>query len=324
MEQLELVRLLVEQLRTFRRKFKFLRIKGRKELKKEYENFFDKSEKLLKYCEKVKKKQASCSEIYHNEMLNIYEAFERFKSNTNGYSALNTMSLDEISSQLRLLEDLLNASDFYLNFAVIKILLKGASEAEKAEVKRYVDKGRILKDSPLTLKLKEELSKLKFVDNLPSFYSALVGPSFLGKTQTAFTLSHLMDVFYVNFTCMYHYDGTIDQRIYRALKPLSSVIFEAVCNDMDSTENIRGHRGKKIEPGSKFFNKHKADFKFQTLGLIYTLLMWKKYHEESFKNPENWFLSFADISHVVFQPLTQATFKEKIQSKSIMSIFCIY
>lgn len=312
MEQLELVRLLFEQLRTFQDKFNFLRIKGRKKLKKEYEECFDKSEKLLKYCEKVKKKQASCSEIYHNEMLNIYEAFERFKSSTNGYSALNTMSLDEISSQLRLLEDLLNASDFYLNFAVIEILLQGASEAEKAEVKRYVDKGRILKDSTLTLKLKEELSKLKFIDNLPSFYAALVGPSFLGKTQTAFTLSHLMDVFYVNFTCMYNYDGTIDQRIYRALKPLSSLIFEAVCNDMESTENIR-----------RFFCKHKADFKFQTLGLIYTLLMWKKYNEESFKNPENWFLSFTDISHVVFQPLTQAKFKEKIQSKSIMAIFCI-
>ena len=90
MEQLEL-RLLVEQLRTFQRKFKFLRIKGRKKLEKVYEEFFDNCEKLLKYCEKVKEKQATCSEIYHTEMLNIYEAFERFKSNTNDYSALDTM-----------------------------------------------------------------------------------------------------------------------------------------------------------------------------------------------------------------------------------------
>ena len=62
-----------------------------------------------------------------------------------------------------------------------------------------MDVGETLKHNEITERLLEQITRLYTEADPISMYSAIIGPSFIGKTQTAFTLSCLINVFYVNF-----------------------------------------------------------------------------------------------------------------------------
>jgi len=120
--------------------------------------------------------------------------------------------------------------------------------------------GEILKDSEKALKLKQELATLRSQgDGETSYYSSIVGPSFLGKTQTAFIFSHHMTVFSTFDT------GNVElQPIYRETSEFSRLFLRTIQSDMI-----------KIEKNSCSNNAHDlfhSILEFETLDLLYVLI----------------------------------------------------
>jgi hypothetical protein len=82
--------------------------------------------------------------------------------------------------------------------------------------KCYIKIGDILKDSEKAVAIKKELATLRSGgDGVTSYYASIVGPSFMGKTQTAFILSHHMTVFYVNLLSTFKKGDVTLQPIYK-------------------------------------------------------------------------------------------------------------
>ena len=271
--------------------------------------YLNNCEKLAAYCGEVHKFKSSCSEIYHAELSNIFDAIRNIKLASANYLKI------PFENSIKLFYDLeisLNA-DFYDYYVIIKGSKFRTAEVEDIELKNYVDKGRFLKDSELTLLLVEELKKLK-IRGVSSYYSALIGPSYMGKTQTAFTLAHRMTVFYVNFVSFYYDTSSlIEQVIYRAMKPLSYLFHEVVKADISESAYYAAPN-----MGTEFFlNGEFDEKKWKTLGLIFALLKWKLLHSPEFDDPELWFKSFGAMESVIIQPFTLYEFISKVEGKNI-------
>lgn len=308
-----------EEVRIIQLKFQAIAIRHTS-LLDTFGKFFKNCTELISYCEKVREKESSCYEIYLSEITTIITAIEVLKTNTNNYEALETMSMSIVLDYWNRFDIVLNGAEFYKNYVVIDVSPPEEITKLKAEIKSYVEKGRILKESPLSEQLKNELLQLKFIDDLPSYYAALVGPSLMGKTQTAFTLSHSMNVFYVNFASFYlEMSAPTEQRIYRALGPLSKFFFKAVWADIDATNYLKGESNE----GATFFSDDSR--KFITLGLIYTLLKWKDLNSAEFdSHPEKWFSSFLTMKRIVIKSLTRDQFMSKMRGKELKSIKSMY
>lgn len=270
----------------------------RKHMTDEFEQLQSSCDQFSKYCKDIKMWKSSCSDIYHDELVAIFEAIEGIKSATSN----DSVTLCDITTLLNNLRSALNV-DFYDGHVIIQGTEEPAEEIEEIEIKSYVDKGRYLKDSEITLKLKNELNAVSL------YYSALVGPSLMGKTQTAFTLSHHMTVFYVNCA-----GSKTEQVICCAMRPIYKLFNGAVSEDRnDSRYDFERNLG------TGFFLKEKfKNYKWKTLGLIFTLLKWKSIHPQ-LDDPEAWFKSFWDIESVVLKPLSVDIFKFKMQGTHIIS-----
>lgn len=270
----------------------------------EFKNYVSSCRNLYHYCKNVKK--SACSDIYHSELLIIFKLITDIKSSISG----NNTSPTGIFSLLGNLECALDA-DFYKDHLIIQGgMFPAITDVEKDELKLYIEKGKYLKTLDLTVKLKEELASLR--RGRSSYYCALIGPSFMGKTQTAFTLSHLMNVFYLNFSGILGDSRFTEQRIYRAMKPLSHFFLTTIKSDINHLKYLETPNG-----GIGFFlNRSSESDKFETLGLIFTLLKWRSIHPELDNDPEAWFMSFWKMENIVIQPLSIATFRSKIAGKN--------
>jgi len=170
--------------------------------------------------------------------------------------------------------------------------------------KSYMKIGEILKDSEKALKLKQELATLRSQgDGETSYYASIVGPSFLGKTQTAFILSHHMTVFYVNLLSTFDTGNVEMQPIYRETSEFSRLFLQTIQSDMI-----------KIEKNSCSSNAHDllhSRLEFETLGLLYVLI-----HDQKL-NPnlsvEERFLRCCKISQVTIPKLKVPDFNRKIR-----------
>ena len=69
------------------------------------------------------------------------------------------------------------------------------------DVIEYLSIGEALKDTPEIQAIKRTLqSELCFdIYTSPSMFASIIGPSYMGKTQSAFALMHILNVMYVNF-----------------------------------------------------------------------------------------------------------------------------
>lgn len=271
----------------------------------EFKNYAGSCRNLYHYCKNIK--DSACSDIYHSELLIIFKLVTDIESS-------NTTSHLDIFSLLADLECALD-TDFYKDYLIIQGgMFPDITDAEKDELKLYIEKGKYLKKLDHTVKLKEELASLRC--GRSSYYCALIGPSFMGKTQTAFTLSHLMNVFYVNFSGTLCASRFTEQRIYRAMKPLSHFFLRTIGSDINNLKYLETPNG-----GIGFFlTRSSGNDKFETLGLIFTLLKWKSIHPELDNDPEAWFMSFWKMENIVIQPLSIVTFRSKIASKDFCFI----
>ena len=174
------------------------------------------------------------------------------------------------------------------------------------ELSDYLKIGHELKDEDATRKLKEELALLKnsYNDCESSYYAAIIGPSYMGKTQTAFTLSHLMNVMYVNLlSTVPRSDSCVSQPIYDKLQNFSKLFSITIDEDLKipdtiSASSIYGHSAR-----------------FHTLGLLYCLIRRKVLNPN--ETPEQNFLAILNIKKALIPKITPSQFRSKMEGNSI-------
>ena len=258
-------------------------------------------DKLSDYCNNVEENQRVLSEFCHEELLELFRVIEEVKISSKNFKVGIRVSCEEIEKHSIKIGTALD------KIAVIEGLKEEIPEAAKDELKKYVDKGRYLKDCSLTLQLKDELANLKIPES-SSYYCALIGPHLLGKTQTSFTLSHLMDVIHINLGIIF--PGRDAQDIDLVAKSLSKLFLNAIWNDYGATECSRFGTGVWAFLLDKVVNK-----KLETLGLIYTILKLKNMNIPEFEDQEKLYSYFSTMKSVLVQPLSQTEFKLKMQGK---------
>lgn len=175
-------------------------------------------------------------------------------------------------------------------------------------LKDYLKIGEELKNERAVRKLERELSLLK-QNSEDSFrrlgyYAAIIGPKFMGKTQTAFTLSHLMNVIYVNLLSIdsnedaNNSDLSSNPSINSVFQKFSKLFSLAIDEDLkDSGDNSIYH-----------IEKHRPGF--QTLGLLYCIIRRKQlnFDETAVEN----FLQMLNINNAVVPKMSTYTFIKKI------------
>ena len=306
MDHLELLKSLGNELALVKNYFKHIKYRVNCGYSGQLEKSAMSCDKLSDYCSNVEENQRVLSEFCHEELLKLLRVIKEVKISSNNFNIDNLVTREEIEKHSTKIGTALDG------LAVIEGLKEEIPEAAKEELKKYVDKGRYLKDCTLTLKLKDELANLK-IPGSPSYYCALIGPHLLGKTQTSFTLSHLMDVFHINlnygnfFNCGRKNEDK--NNIDLVTKSLSKLFLNAINDDKNDNRN-----SSYWEAGA-FLREKLIGKRFRFLGLIFMLSKWKLVNSAEFRDQEKWYRSFAAFESVVVKPLSQAEFKLKMQGK---------
>jgi hypothetical protein len=129
-----------------------------------------------------------------------------------------------------------------------------------------------------------------------SSYSAIFGPSFMGKTQLSFILSRAMPVFYFNLSNSYNI-----QPVYKSFHHFNKILTSIIPFDKEILNNC-------IESNSIFV---KFDVKLRTIGLIWNLIQYSSKFQKDYSNGE-WFNYYLASRRIVFEPLSLREFYELI------------
>ena len=160
----------------------------------------------------------------------------------------------------------------------------------------------------LMTEIKESLQNLNYESELrnPSYYAAIIGPSYMGKTQSAFTLGHLMNVIYLNIsqTCLGESAG-FSQPIYSLFKKLSDVFVIAFEQDKLTSEYQKYMRTAHAISG--YVSPIKC------LGLIYVLIRNRMLHPEY--TPMDWFFNLINFENIIAPSMTIQQFEAKVAGK---------
>lgn len=178
-------------------------------------------------------------------------------------------------------------------------------DLEMSVLDDYLNVGSELLDNVYTVLLENEIGRLHSEAGIFSPYLTIVGPSFMGKTQVAFTLSHKISVYYFNFlNLLPGNDGpTPQQPIYSLFRPITDLI--ARCIEMD-----RAHRDFKSLTNNAD-DLSKIGYPMKTLGFLYVLMSMKALGR--YTNARNWLMDFVNLEGIMIPSLTISKFKEKIQ-----------
>jgi hypothetical protein len=193
-------------------------------------------------------------------------------------------------------------------------LLKNDYEEVIESLKKYLNIGYALRDELIINKLKFELPKLR-ADSDIAYYAAIIGPSFMGKTQTAFTLSHCMTVLYINLPIGSRKEVQlkINQDIYKAFFSFSTILNRIIAEDLHELELT----GEDFN-ASDFYNEAHQIMPFKILGLIFSLIKLKMLRADI--NIFEWYKSIVDIERVWIPSMTIETFLNAIRGKIFTQI----
>ena len=164
------------------------------------------------------------------------------------------------------------------------------------EIVRYLKIGHALKDENSTKKLKKELCLFASRENCylsdDFCHVALIGPCLMGKTQTAFTLCHLMNVIYLNFG-----------RRTNEFRGISELFLMALEEDM----KINNEYGL-IALGC-------SSFGFKTVGLLYCLI-WRRFTCISKETYEEYLLYMMNVKSAIVPEMNSSGFKCGLESNT--------
>ena len=244
-------------------------------------------------------------EVFLAELIEIFKKGEGLKKlNTNCVDESNFIeALDRLLSELELaisnscciakVEQIISTSNTYI------------SSSESEEISNFVAIGKELAKDDIMKKIVLELKELPKV--AVSHFTSIVGPSFMGKTQAAFTLAHLVTVLYVNFTSI---RATVqEQQIYEPFSAFSDIFAMAIESDINSTGFANTNRSATQFSG---FNSP-----LKTVGLMYVLLRYKQISLEVTVN--QWFQTLTSISSIVIPSMNIIEFHRSIQCKAKIS-----
>ena len=276
-------------------------------------------QKFIAFISEVLSNKSHCVEVFFEDLRSIWEVSNLIKTASGNFTKALNNNIDRKN-----VDELLNLLMLIVpeNHQVIK----GRDEPYRpidlnpdgysTEISKYVEIGKILCETDCITKIRDEIKNLEFNRQSPSTYAAIVGPSFTGKTQTAFTLSHLMDVFYVNIASVKVSKDNIEnadsglggfQDIYSKFDKISTVFQEILRTDVFNCklEYEDSHTASKL---SQPLNR-----KYLLLGFILLLVRWKKLL--NLKDPIQWFHRYRQVNHVIIPKLSIEEFNQKCNGK---------
>ena len=257
----------------------------------------------------------SKNKIFAQDMINCNQVIVEFFAFVDEFSespqlqkTFNEICLDKNNDSWEKLEYYSNdftreveKSTAILNESVVISCDLPSFDTLPVEVCQYISTGEKIKNAPEIQAIKNELLTLEIGAAIPSIYVAIVGPSLMGKTQTAFALSHSLNLLYVNLTVLYsEYEISATQPIYSPFAKISNIFSDCLRKDMEMIKSSFSAAVLRI--GGPFL----------TLGLIYHLICLDKP-----SSVEEWVLQYINISYVSVTKLTVSQFNQQIQSKNI-------
>jgi hypothetical protein len=225
---------------------------------------------------------------------------DEFKLKTENYS--NELSYKDLKKNIKSLSKSMKKNIFLANET--KLITCSISSNSFDSTKFYIKIGDILKDSEKAVAIKKELATLRSGgDGVTSYYASIVGPSFMGKTQTAFILSHHMTVFYVNLLSTFKKGDVTLQPIYNETAEFSRLFLRTIKADMELLE-----REKIVSNAHDLLG---SNISFETLGLLFVLIYDQKLNPNL--SVEERFVRWCTISEVLIPKLTVRVFKKKLR-----------
>lgn len=176
------------------------------------------------------------------------------------------------------------------------------------ELEKYYSVGTALANDPCTRLLLEALQKLRTEYPDVSPYSVIIGPSYMGKTQTAFTLANIINVMYVNFATIV---SRYPQPIY-ALFSQFSELFESTTRS-DTSESLYRTSRKRAR------DIKRSEVSYKTLGLIYTIIRTRKLHGDL--DGFEWLKMLVNINAAMIPPMTVQQFNLKTIGNSYFLMY---
>jgi hypothetical protein len=142
-------------------------------------------------------------------------------------------------------------------------------------------------------------------------YSAIIGPSFMGKTQFSFILARIHPVFYFNFFL----EREDSQDIYSCFNSYSVELLKIL--SLDTTSLSKTVSLSELSESGNLF--HKNDLKLFTIGFIWSLIEHSMEFDFS-KNDGKWFNHYLENREVSYTALSFTEFYDKMSK--IVILFC--
>jgi hypothetical protein len=195
--------------------------------------------------------------------------------------------------------ELKNALSKAWGFSLVTVSVEGDDISElSVDLLEYIKIGSKIKDTAEMKNIKKTLQEgLIYNVNEPSIYMAIIGPSYMGKTQSAHSLAYIMDnVFYVNFLNPSELSNT--QQVYVPFKRISKVFADCLHDDhknMDMSESKMTSKSIRDDEKSRL----------KTLGFLLYLLSLPVIDSV----PDR-ILRYINVNNVTIRPLTVKEFRE--------------
>ena len=257
---------------------------------------------LMKICLSAKNHSLFGSEVLAEELKTLFTDYiDKIKAESNNY--IIALPEKNVLEFLIVLSKKLNSNSF-LDSTVVQRSATNYSVPPEV-LKSYINVGQAMFTDVLMTEIKESLQNLNYESELrnPSYYAAIIGPSYMGKTQSAFTLGHLMNVIYLNIsqTCLGESAG-FSQPIYSLFKKLSDVFVIAFEQDKLTSEYQKYMRTAHAISG--YVSPIKC------LGLIYVLIRNRMLHPEY--TPMDWFFNLINFENIIAPSMTIQHFEAKV------------
>jgi hypothetical protein len=228
------------------------------------------------------------------------KVIDEIKLKTENYS--NELSYKDLKKLIKNLSDSMKKIIFLANKTSL-ITCSILSSSFKT-MKSYIKIADVLKDSEKAAAIKKELATLRSEgDGVTSYNASIVGPSFMGKTQTAFILSYHMTVFYVNLLSTFNRGYLGMYPIYKETSNFSILFLRTIKADMKLLEKER------VEADANELLR--SNLGFETLGLLFVLIYDQKLNPNL--SVEERFIRWCNSSKVIVPKLTVRDFKEKLR-----------
>lgn len=173
------------------------------------------------------------------------------------------------------------------------------------ELVKYYTIGTALMNDPTTVLLLKELRRLRSESTDISPFSVIIGPSYKGKTQAAFTLANIINVIYVNFVST---TARNPQPIY--------MLFSLLADRFKTAIRADKHRANQSTRAKDILS---LEFSFQTLGLIYLIIRTRKIRADL--DGLVWLKELVSINEIMIPPMTLLEFLSKTEG---ISYFILY